>query len=288
MLFGATGLAIFGVLGLLIGSFLNVVIHRLPIMLEAQWKAECAEQSGQPVPEAEAFNLMQPRSRCPHCGHAITWYENIPVLSYLALRGKCSACQTGISARYPLVELSTGLMFVVAGSHYGLTALGLAWSLFAATLIALFFIDFDTQLLPDDLNYPLLWLGLAVSAMGWTVPLSSAVWGAIAGYLCLWLVYHGFRLLTGKEGMGYGDFKLLAALGAWFGVEYLVVIILASSLVGSIIGLTLLLVGRLANKDIPIPFGPFLAGAGLLCLGFGPGQLEKIVPMAFPMLQWAR
>ena len=301
--------AVAGCFGLLIGSFLNVVIYRLPKILQRQWLIESSEllsdqdaltQSARlSPPEARQlatanrtlmtamdqlppFNLMLPRSRCQKCGHAIRWYENIPVLSFIALKGQCSVCKTAISLRYPAIEILTGILFGLTAVHYGLTFTGLAWASFASILIAQFFIDFDTQILPDSLNYLLLWLGLAAAALGWTVPLSSAVWGGIVGYMSLWLLYHAYRLATGKQGMGYGDFKLLAALGVWFGGESLVAIILMSSVVGTVIGLTLLGVGRLANKNIPIAFGPFLAGAGLLCLAMGPGQLQARVPFAFP------
>lgn len=271
-----------GILGLLIGSFLNVVIYRLPKMMERQWAAECAELCGKTPDEAKPFNLLVPRSACPHCAHTIRWYENIPVLSYAALGGKCSSCKARISIRYPIVEITTACLFAVAGASYGASALGLAWSAFAAVLVALFLIDFDTQLLPDDLNYPLLWLGLIVAAMGYSIPLKSAVFGAALGYLSLWSVFQVHHWLTGKIGMGHGDFKLLAALGAWFGAEYLIAIILLSSLVGSVLGAILIVVGRLANKDIPIAFGPFLAGAGLLLFVVGPKTLAAWVPFAFP------
>ncbi|GAB3659776.1 prepilin peptidase [Ramlibacter alkalitolerans] len=271
-----------GVLGLLVGSFLNVVIHRLPLMLERQWAAECADLSGQPVEQQEAFNLVVPRSRCPHCGHQIRWFENIPVVSWLALRGKCSQCRHGISVRYPVVELVTAAFFALCGARWGLTLQAGAWAAFAALLICLFLIDMDTQLLPDDLNYALLWLGLLVAASGWTVPLASAVWGAALGYLVFWGIFQAFKLATGKEGMGYGDFKLLAALGAWLGAEYLLAVILLSSVVGAVIGVVLLVVGKLAHKDIPMPFGPYLAGAGLLCLALSPAALPALLPFAFP------
>jgi leader peptidase (prepilin peptidase)/N-methyltransferase len=281
--------AAFGVLGLLIGSFLNVVIHRFPKMLEAEWADNCAELAGKEPASRPAFNLMRPGSSCPHCQHQIRWYENIPVLSYLALRGKCSNCGASISIRYPAVELATACFFVFAALHHGLTPAGIAWAAFASLLIAQFFIDFDTQLLPDDLNYLILWGGLIASLLHFTtVPVGSAVWGAVLGYLSLWTVYQIHHLLTGKQGMGHGDFKLLAGLGAWFGAEYLVAMILLSSVVGSIIGGTLLVVGRVANRDIPIPFGPFLAGAGLVAMAFGPGRLEQIVPFAFPFSTLAR
>lgn len=280
--------ALFGVLGLLVGSFLNVVIYRIPKMLEAEWADNCAELSGAAVTEREAFNLARPRSRCQQCQHEIRWYENIPVLSYLALRGRCSSCKTPIGIRYPLVELATGLVFAILAARYGLNASSLVWAALACLLLAQFFIDFDTQLLPDDLNYLILWLGLIASAMGWiTVPLASAVWGAVFGYLSLWTVYQVHHGLTGKQGMGHGDFKLLAGLGAWFGAEYLVAIILLSSVVGAVIGGILLLVGRLAHRDIPIPFGPFLAGAGMLAMLVGPARLEGLIPFAFPFTRLA-
>ena len=271
-----------GVLGLLVGSFLNVVIHRLPRMMEREWAADCAEFSGQPAPEQDRFDLLVPRSRCPHCGHAIRWYENIPVLSWLVLRGKCSACKAPIGLRYPVVELVTAAFFFLCGWRWGLTLQAAAWAAFAALLICLFLIDMDTQILPDDLNYMLLWLGLLAAAAGWTVPLASAVWGAALGYGVFWVIFQLYRLATGKQGMGYGDFKLLAALGAWLGAEYLLAIILLSSIVGAVIGVLLIVVGRLANKDIPMPFGPYLAGAGLLALALAPATLPALLPFAFP------
>lgn len=275
--------AIAGVLGLLIGSFLNVVIYRFPKMLERGWAADCAELNGQPAPEAEPFNLVTPRSRCRQCGHEIRWYENVPVVSWLVLRGRCSSCRTPIGMRYPVVELVTAAFFALCGWRWGLTVQAAAWAAFAALLICLFLIDFDTQLLPDDLNYLLLWMGLLFAAAGWNIPLKSAVWGAALGYLLFWGVFQGFKLLTGKEGMGYGDFKLLAALGAWFGVEYLLAIVLLSSIVGAVIGIILLLVGKLAHKEIPMPFGPYLAGAGLLVLALHPAAVPSLVPFAFPL-----
>ena len=275
---------ILGVLGLLVGSFLNVVIHRLPRMMEAQWAANCAELAGQVAEEGKPFNLVRPRSRCPACHAPIRWYQNIPVLIWVALRGRCAQCKTGISPRYPLIELVTAAFFALSAWHFGLNEIALAWSALASLLIAQFFIDFDTQLLPDDLNYLILWGGLVATALGWTgISLSSSVWGAVFGYLSLWSVYQVHHALTGKEGMGFGDFKLLAGLGAWFGGEYLVALILLSSLVGSVLGGALLLVGRLSHRDIPIPFGPFLAGAGLLALALGPGRLETLLPIAFPL-----
>lgn len=281
--------ALFGVLGLLVGSFLNVVIHRVPKMMELEWAANCAELAGRELPEQAPFNLSRPRSRCPHCQHQIRWYENVPVLSYLLLRGRCSSCKASISIRYPVIEILTGLFFVAMAHMHGLTPTGLAWAALACLLMAQFWIDFDTQLLPDDLNYLILWLGLIASAMGWTtVALPSSVWGAVFGYLSLWSVYQLHHRLTGKQGMGHGDFKLLAGLGAWFGAEYLVALILLSSVVGSILGGILLLVGRLSDKDIPIPFGPFLAGAGMVAMLAGPGRLEALLPFAFPFSHLAR
>ena len=271
-----------GIFGLLVGSFLNVVIYRFPKMLERQWADECADLNGQAAPEAEPFNLVAPRSRCRQCGHLIRWYENIPLVSYIALRGKCSSCKTPIGLRYPIVELVTAAFFTLCAWRWGITPQAAAWAAFAALLICLFLIDFDTQILPDDLNYVLLWLGLLAAATGWTVPLASAVWGAALGYLLFWGIFQAYRLATGKEGMGYGDFKLLAALGAWFGADYLLAIVLLSSVVGAVIGILLLVVGKLANKEIPMPFGPYLAGAGLLCLVLSPAAVPALFPFAFP------
>lgn len=268
-----------GLLGLLIGSFLNVVIYRLPKMMERQWAQECAELNPQnaPAQEPPTFNLLTPRSRCPHCGHSITWYENIPVLSYVALRGRCSSCKTGISPRYPLVELATGALFFVCAWRWGATTTGLAWCTFSAALITLALIDWDTTLLPDDITLPLLWLGLVASALHWTpVPLTTALWGAVAGYLSLWLIYWGFKLLTGKEGMGYGDFKLFAALGAWFGWPLLIPIILLSSVIGAIVGIAMKFASNLREGGY-VPFGPFLAGAGFTALLLGPDTLRRLI-----------
>lgn len=270
------------VFGLLVGSFLNVVIYRFPKMLERQWAADCAELNGQEPKQEEAFNLVTPRSTCRQCGHRIRWYENIPVLSWLALRGKCSECGAAIGLRYPVVELVTGAFFALCAWRWGLTLQAAAWAAFAALLICLFLIDMDTQILPDDLNYTLLWLGLLASALGMTVPLASAVWGAALGYLVFWGIFQAFKLATGKEGMGYGDFKLLAALGAWLGAPYLFAIVLLSSIVGAVIGIVLIVVGKLANKDIPMPFGPYLAGAGLLTLALSPSTVPALLPFAFP------
>lgn len=269
-----------GILGLLIGSFLNVVIYRLPKMLERQWAAECAELNGRPAPEAERFNLMVPRSRCQKCGHQIRWFENIPVLSYLALRGRCSVCHTPISLRYPLVELATGSLFFFSGWTWGLTPTGLVWCAFAAAILALGLIDWDTTLLPDDITLPLLWGGLIAAALQWTnVALPVALWGAVGGYLSLWLVYWSFKLVTGKEGMGYGDFKLLAMLGAWGGWQILPLTILLSSVVGAVLGLILL---KWQNADTakPIPFGPYLAVAGWIALLWGEQITQAYLQLA--------
>ncbi|MBA4112413.1 MAG: prepilin peptidase [Verminephrobacter sp.] len=273
--------ALAGVLGLLVGSFLNVVIYRLPKMMERQWAAECAEyagMSGEQVspphsPPADSFNLAQPRSRCQACGHQLRWYENIPVLSYLFLRGRCSSCGVSISIRYPLVELTTAALFFFCVQQWGATVTGLAWCGFAALLVSLAFIDWDTTLLPDDLTLPLLWAGLLASALQWIdVPLYSSVVGAAAGYLSLWLVYWGFKLVTGKEGMGYGDFKLFAALGAWFGWQALVPLILMASVVGAIVGIAMKFSHQLREGGY-VPFGPFLVGAGLLAMVLGPNTV---------------
>lgn len=269
--------ALGGVLGLLLGSFLNVVIYRLPKMLEAQWAAECAEISGKDVLEGQAFNLMVPRSRCQQCGHQIRWYENLPVLSYLFLRGKCSNCAAPISLRYPLVELATGALFYWCIWHWGANLTGLVWCGFSGAIVALAFIDWDTTLLPDDITLPLLWAGLLAAALQWTdVPLASAIWGAAAGYLSLWLIYWVFKLVTGKEGMGYGDFKLFAALGAWFGWQALVPIILMASVIGAVIGIALKFSSGLREGGY-VPFGPFLAGAGLTAMVFGPPSILHVV-----------
>ena len=262
-----------GALGLLVGSFLNVVIHRLPKMMEIRWAAECAELHGaSPSPDdsTPAFNLMVPRSRCPQCSHQIRWFENIPVASYVVLGGKCSSCKTPISARYPAIECLTGVLFAWCGWKWGIGVEALAWCGFAACLVALTFIDWDTTLLPDDITLPLLWAGLCAAALGVTATnLPSALWGAVAGYLSLWLVYWGFKLITGKEGMGYGDFKLYAALGAWFGWQALIPIILMASVIGAVVGIGIKVFSQLREGGY-VPFGPFLALAGLTSLFFGP------------------
>jgi leader peptidase (prepilin peptidase) / N-methyltransferase len=271
------GLACALVLGLLVGSFLNVVIYRVPKMMERDWQNQCRDfldNNGDvatlpsPPPEQEPFNLMVPASTCPHCGHKIRAWENIPVISYLFLQGKCSSCKSGISARYPIIELATGLLSVAVIYYVGVNWSGLAALVFTWSLIVLTMIDLDTYLLPDDITLPLLWLGLIVNSFGSFTDLSSAVWGAIAGYLSLWSVYKLFKLFTGKEGMGYGDFKLLAALGAWMGWQMLPQIILLSSLVGAVIGISMIVI-RGRDKNIPIPFGPYLAIAGWIAFMWG-------------------
>ena len=258
------------VFGLLVGSFLNVVIYRLPRMMEARWAAEAAEIEGRALPDEDGtpFNLVVPRSRCPHCGHPITALENIPLLSWLWLRGRCAQCKARISARYPLIEALTGALAAASIWQFGLTVPGVAAVFLCFALITLAFIDLDTQLLPDDITLPLVWAGLLVNLIGGFVPLRDAVIGAMAGYLLLWSIYWVFRLLTGKEGMGYGDFKLLAALGAWFGWQSIPAIMLMSSVVGAVVGISLM-VFRSHGRETPIPFGPYLAGAGLLVLFFG-------------------
>lgn len=266
-----------GILGLLIGSFLNVVIYRLPVMLEAQWKAECADLQGQTPPESAPFNLLVPRSRCQSCGHQLGWYENIPLLSYLILRGRCGHCRAGISLRYPMVELVTGMLFLWCGWQWGINATALAWCAFCATLLTLTLIDWDTTLLPDDLTLPLLWAGLACAALNLTsIGLPDAFWGAVGGYMSLWLVYWAFKLVTGKEGMGYGDFKLFAALGAWFGWQALIPIILMASVIGAVVGIAMKFSSNLREGGY-VPFGPFLSMAGLTAMVIGPNAILKAV-----------
>lgn len=269
-------IALAGLVGLLIGSFLNVVIHRLPRMMQAAWEADAAALRDEALPEAKPYNLLRPRSSCPHCGTPIAAHHNVPVLSWLMLRGRCAHCANPIPIRYPLVEVMGGLLSMAAVAQFGPTLAGLGAMVLSLALIALAFIDLDTQLLPDDLTLPLLWLGLLLNLGGTFVPLPDAVIGAVAGYLALWLVYWVFRLVTGKEGMGYGDFKLLAALGAWMGWQALPTIILLSALVGSVVGISLMIMRR-HQKDTPIPFGPYLAGAGLLALYFGDG-VQGLMP----------
>ena len=269
---------ILGVLGLLIGSFLNVVIYRLPKMMERQWADECAELSGKTPSEATPaapFNLLVPRSACPTCSRPIRWFENIPLASYLALRAKCAGCGAKISPRYPLVELATGALFAWCGWRWGVTPTALVWSAFCAALLTLALIDWDTTLLPDDITLPLLWAGLVASALQLTSTAPApALWGAVAGYVSLWLVYWAFKLATGKEGMGYGDFKLFAALGAWFGWQALVPIILMSSVIGALVGIALKF-GPGLREGGYVPFGPFLAGAGVTAMVFGPQTILR-------------
>lgn len=267
-----------GLVGLFVGSFLNVVIYRLPMMMERRWAADCAAlQRGSEGSEGNAmtdpFNLMVPRSHCPQCHHTIHWFENIPVISYVVLHGRCSQCGTPIGVRHPCVELLTAALFAWCGWRWGTSATALAWSGFAASLLSLAAIDWDTTLLPDDITLPLVWAGLCAAALGLTgTGLSQAFWGAVGGYVSLWLVYWGFRLATGKEGMGYGDFKLFAALGAWMGWPALVPMILMASLLGATVGMALKVSGRLRPGGY-VPFGPFLALAGLTALLFGPTSI---------------
>ena len=264
-------IALAGLLGLLVGSFLNVVIYRMPKMMEQQWASECSELSGVVAETAvEKLSLMSPRSRCSNCGHFLSWYENIPVISYIFLRGKCSVCGTSFGLRYPAVELATACLFAFCAWRWGSTLTAAAWCGFSAALLALAFIDWDTTLLPDDITLPLLWAGLILSAVQLNpgVTLSAALWGAVAGYMSLWLVYWAFKLVTGKEGMGYGDFKLFAALGAWFGWTALVPIILMASVIGALVGIAMKLSNGLREGGY-VPFGPFLAAAGFTAMVFG-------------------
>jgi leader peptidase (prepilin peptidase) / N-methyltransferase len=267
------------VFGLAIGSFLNVVIHRLPRMMENEWKAQCAELAGsQPAEERPHYNLLVPRSHCPHCNTPLRVADNIPLVSWLVLRGRCGHCGTKISARYPVVEALTAVLSAVVAYKFGFTTTTLLALVLMWTLLALTFIDADTTLLPDDLTLPLLWLGLGANIFGTFVPLSDAVIGAIAGYLVLWSIYWLFKLTTGKEGMGYGDFKLLAALGAWMGWKALLPIVLLSSLVGAVVGIVLIVLAR-RGREIPIPFGPYLAAAGFIVLLAGDGLTRWFVPL---------
>lgn len=259
--------SVVGLFALLIGSFLNVVIYRLPIMLERQWKRDCSEWLEQNTAELHTghFNLVIPRSQCPTCGHQITALENIPVISYLFLRGKCSGCGTPISMQYPMVEAATALLSMLVAWQFGYSIELLAMLVLTWTLVALFMIDAKTMLLPDTLTYPLLWAGLLLNMHGMFVALPDAVLGAAFGYLSLWSVFHLFRLLTGKEGMGFGDFKLLAALGAWGGWQVLPFVIFASSAFGSVFGIVWMLAKR-SRESLPMPFGPWLAMAGFVAL----------------------
>ncbi|HUW50060.1 MAG TPA: A24 family peptidase [Sulfuricella sp.] len=256
-------------LGLLVGSFLNVVIHRLPQMMEREWRAQCSEmENGDAIPPSAPYNLVVPRSACPSCGHQIRAWENIPVLSWLILRGHCSHCQAPISPRYPTVETLTGLLSGLTAWHFGFGPAAMAAMAFTWALIALTCIDFDTQLLPDSITQPLIWLGLLFNLNGLFTSLDSALIGAVAGYLALWSIYWLFKLIAKKEGMGYGDFKLLAAIGAWLGWQLLPLVILLSSLVGAVVGVTMILFAG-HGRQVPIPFGPYLAGGGLIALLWG-------------------
>ena len=249
--------------GLAAGSFLNVVIHRLPKMMERDWLEQCAELRGETAPAAEKFNLVVPRSRCPACSRGITAIQNIPLLSYAFLRGRCSACGARISARYPAVELLAGIAAAWCAARFGFGLAAFAAMVFLWCIIAASFIDFDTQLLPDSITLPLLWLGLLVNIPGTFTDLRSAVIGAAAGYLSLWSVYWLFKFATGKEGMGFGDFKLLAAIGAWTGWQTLLLVVLLSSFIGAVVGIGLMVLAR-HGRNIPIPFGPYLAAAGIV------------------------
>jgi len=284
-----------GLLGLCVGSFLNVVVHRIPLILERQWLGDAAAQlsdatelsRASALPKAEADRLVAataslgvaleklpklgialPRSRCPSCGHQLAWHENLPLLGWLRLGGRCSACKKPISKRYPLIELGTGLLFAALSWRFGAQPTTLLWCAFVATLVALAAIDWDTTLLPDVLNQPLLWAGLLVSLLGFTIPLANALTGALVGYLSLWSIYWLFKLVTGKEGMGYGDFKLLAALGAWLGWQMILPIVLGASLIGAIVGIGMKMSASLREGRY-VPFGPFLAGGGLVVLFAG-------------------
>jgi leader peptidase (prepilin peptidase)/N-methyltransferase len=269
------------IFGLLIGSFLNVVVHRLPIMRQREIDNYIAEKDGKPLPFPERYNLMVPRSACPHCGHQITALENIPIVSWLVLRGKCSNCKAPISARYPVVEAVCGILSGLLIWHFGSGWTGLAALVFTYLLISMTLIDVDHKELPDDLTYPLLWLGLLVNLNGNLVPLRDAVLGAVAGYLFLWVVARAYEAVRGHIGMGEGDFKLLAALGAWFGWQMLPTIIVLSSFVGAIIGVTMIVIGK-TKKGQHIPFGPYLAGAGMIALFYGPALTRLTLGLAQP------
>lgn len=292
---------VLGVLGLCVGSFLNVVVHRLPLIMERQWLSDAAghlgdkqvlkDLAGLTPPESDkvaegselvlskltalpVLGVAKPRSRCPACGHQLAWYENIPLLGYLGLRGRCAACKTPISLRYPLIELLTGALFAGIGWRFGAQELTLMWCAFGAALIALAAIDWDTTLLPDSLNQPLLWSGLVAAGLGWTLPLQQALIGAVVGYLSLWSVYWLFKLTTGKEGMGYGDFKLLAALGAWLGWQMILPIVLSASVIGAVVGIAMKMRSSLREGRY-VPFGPFLVSGGLVALMAGPERVLR-------------
>jgi leader peptidase (prepilin peptidase)/N-methyltransferase len=266
-------------MGLCFGSFLNVVIHRVPLMLERAWKLDAAEMLNVKTEIPANISLSKPRSRCPSCGHLIPWHENIPVISFLQLRGRCSACKTRVSLRYPLVEIITALLFAAVGWRFAGQPIAWMWCGVVAVLVGLAAIDWDTTLLPDNMTLPLLWGGVTASALGWTIPLSMSVWGAIAGYLSLWSVYWLFKLTTGKEGMGYGDFKLLAALGAWLGWQMVLPIVLGASVLGALVGIGMKLASTLREGRY-VPFGPFLAGSGTVVLLAGQ-------PRVLGWLGWA-
>jgi len=266
-------IAVAGILGLLVGSFLNVVIYRLPVMMEREWTSQCKTlletgDADNTEDELKAFNLVTPNSRCPKCDSPIKAWQNIPVVSYLMLGGKCHNCKTPIPKRYPIIEFITGLLSCLVIWHFGVNWQGGAMLLLTWALITLTMIDFDHQLLPDNITLPFLWIGLMVNSFGLFCSLPDALWGAVFGYLSLWSVYWLFKLVTGKEGMGYGDFKLLAVLGAWFGWQLLPMIILLSSLVGAIVGIFLLVLKN-KGKSVPIPFGPYLAAAGFIAAIWG-------------------
>jgi leader peptidase (prepilin peptidase) / N-methyltransferase len=267
------------VLGLCIGSFLNVVNHRLPRMMDREWREQCAELAATPAPATQGrYNLFVPRSACPACGHRISALQNVPVISWLVLRGKCAACGARIAARYPIVELAAGLIGGYAAWRFGPTLAALGAAAFGWALLSLAVIDLETQLLPDDITLPLLWGGLLLNLGGAFVPLRTAVIGAAAGYLSLWLVYWAFKLATGKEGMGHGDFKLLAAIGAWLGWQKLPLVILLSSVVGAAVGIALIVLAR-RGREKPIPFGPYLAAAGLIALFWGEALTRRWLPI---------
>ncbi|MEY2872936.1 MAG: hypothetical protein RLZZ373_307 [Pseudomonadota bacterium] len=272
--------AALALLGLCIGSFLNVVVHRLPLMMERQWRAESAELLGieaarPPGDDGLPLSLAQPRSRCPHCGHVLRWHENIPLVGWLKLGGRCSACRAPISKRYPLVEVGCALLFAAIGWRFGAQPVTLLWCAFAAMLLAMSLIDWDTTLLPDSMTQPLAWAGLIAAAMGWIpLTLSQSLWGAIAGYLSLWSIFWLFKLATGKDGMGAGDFKLLAALGAWLGPAMLLPIVLGASLLGAVVGIGMKLSANLREGRY-VPFGPFLAGGGAVVLLAGSERVTR-------------
>lgn len=260
-------------IGLVAGSFLNVIIFRLPKMMEREWNQQCSELRGETTKPLPTLNLVKPCSECPHCKHKITALESIPIISYLALRGRCSQCNTSISLRYPIMEALTGIMSGFIAWHFGYGFITVAALIFVWSMIALAFIDLDTQLLPDEVTLPLLWIGLLINLGNGFTDISSAVIGAASGYIFLWLIYWCFKIATGKEGMGYGDFKLLAVIGAWFGWKMLPLVVLLSSLAGAVIGIGLIIVAK-NKRDAPFPFGPYLVGGGLVALFWGD-QLNR-------------